>query len=169
MLLTRPSISMNEIDYSPCKYHQQRIDCVNANAPQVLDAFHRNENNTDIRSLYVQNVVDMTDDILEEMVNIIASAAYDNIQTISVDSLGLIERVPAIIQHLPDLQLLYLMYNEGMTILPAGSLNFSSNSLKTIDCSFCNIGVVEIGAFHGLLDSIHHLLKLINTLSTHWS
>lgn len=137
------------LDYSPCIYQQQRIDCSNTNALQVLDAFHRNANNTAVTSLHLQYVAGMTDAILDEILHIIASSALEHFQEVSVDSLEKIEKIPAIIEHFPNLRLLYFMYNQKMKILPTGSLNFKSSGLQTIDCSFCELELIEPGAFHG--------------------
>ena len=85
-----------KLDYLPCFYWPAPplpyIKCkkhVGQNASRALDAFRRNENNTEIEIVELYNLDDMTDDILQEITDIIANAASDrmiNIQQLNYPS-----------------------------------------------------------------------------------
>jgi len=80
-----------EQDYSPCKYDcdmdgNYTIDCEGRLiASEVLAAFRRNQNNTNIDVLIFNNMDDdMTDDIFNEILEIVASAASHRVSTINI-------------------------------------------------------------------------------------
>jgi len=145
-----------KLDYLPCLYWPAPpfpyIKCkkhVGQNASRALDAFRRNENNTEIEIVELYNLDDMTDDILQEITDIIANAASDRMINIQQITLPKVEKVPRNLQRFTNLQ--YFMFtNNGIKTLTAGSLAFSSNGLAEIQFyDNRNLEVIEPGAFQG--------------------
>ena len=102
----------------------------------------------------------MEDDYLNLIFAHVSSSASEKVESISLEVLHLSE-ISSAIEKFENLQLLRLRYNEDLKILPAGSLNFTSDNLATIDLSFNEIGMIEPGAFNGRLIQIT-IQSLIN-------
>jgi len=150
VLLSFLSASAVELNYTPCKYNLyggNKVECTFTDAPQVLYAFLRNTN-SDIKSIFISRVTGMEDDYLNLIFAHVSSSASEKVESISLEVLHLSE-ISSAIEKFENLQLLRLRYNEDLKILPAGSLNFTSDNLATIDLSFNEIGMIEPGAFNG--------------------
>ena len=139
------------LDYSPCLSSGKEIRCEEiADSSEVLEAFRRNRNNSAINYLYLAAMDDMTDDVLDEIMGIVASAASHNLNFVFFSRLPKLERVPAALRHFDQLRELYVEYNDQLKILPSGSMVFSSNSLTSLSCKYNpNLAVIEEGAFQG--------------------
>lgn len=140
------------LDYSPCSYNKynNQIYCEYAAAAKVLDAFRRNRNNTNIDILRLERVDDMTDDILSEIVDIVAAAASGNVRTVSLWFLENVQKIPEAIGRFRKLQVFHVEYLKGLKVLPHGSMSFTSGSLDSIVCAHTNLQVIEPGAFQGI-------------------
>ena len=124
------------------------VDCVFKNSSEVLEAFRRNKNNTEIEVLYLNYLDDMTDEILEEILEIVASSASDNLFHLQLMQLGLVTRIPEAVKLLKNLQILYIGHMNRIQILPAGYI--VSNNLSSVALNHLgNLSVIEPGAFQG--------------------
>ena len=141
-----------ELDYSPCSYNKynNQIYCEYSNALKVLNAFRRNRGNPDIDILRLERVANMTDDILAEIVDIVASAASENVRTISLWFLENVEKIPEAISQFRKLQVFHIEYLYGIKVLPEGSMKFTSDNLNSIVCAHTNLQAIEPGAFQGI-------------------
>ena len=143
-------------DYSPCTYGPEydfyhAADCMEGNASEVLDAFRRNGNNSDIDSLNLQNMTDMTDGMLAEIMGVVAASASQNVRQIILGDLKIMEMLPEALMEFTNLQHLFLFRNDALKILPYGSLTLPSRSLTQLYCYYHpNLQVIEGGAFQGM-------------------
>ena len=143
------------LDYSPCDYgayngYASAISCYRQEAPRVLEAFRRNAGNSDIDSLFLENMNDMTDDMLGEILDIVASSASENVGVMFLLYLPRVERAPAAVRKFNNLIKFYFTSDDGLKILPYGSMAFSSRHLDHVFCiGNVNLQVIEPGAFQG--------------------
>ena len=115
-----------------------------------MDAFRRNKNNSDVEQLEMVFVTDMSDSILEEILNIVAVSA-DKVRYISLDTAKQLEGIPKVVRTFTNLENFQIFFNDGIKILPEGSMTFSSDNLRTVYCSSGNLEVIEPGAFQGMI------------------
>ena len=152
------STSSAELDYSPCTYGGGLIDCVFKEPTEALAAFRRNENNTEIKQLYLNLMTDMTDDILGQILDIVASSASENLFHLELKDLAGVTKIPQAVQRFPNLQSLYIGHMDGIENVPCGyivSTKLSSLALNYLS----NLKVIEYGAFKGI--SIEYCILLI--------
>ena len=116
----------------------------------MLDAFRRNRNNSDIDILRLERVDDMNDDILADIIDIVAAAASENVRTISLWFLEHVEKIPEAISRFTKLQVFHIEYLYSIKVLPEGSMRFTSGSLDSIVCAHTNLQMIEPGAFQGI-------------------
>ena len=126
------------------------VDCVFQNSSEVLEAFRRNKNNTEIKDLYITFLDDMTDEILEEILEIVASSASGNISHLVLRDLPLVTKIPAAIRRLSNLKNLFVGYMNSIDTIPSGSIVSNPNSSLSFDF-LGNLNVIEPGAFLGMI------------------
>jgi len=114
----------------------------------VLDAFRRNDNAA-IEILHLQEIDDMTDDILGEIVDIVASTAAANVLRIHLWQLNRVAKIPAAVGRFTSLQYFHVESMNGIKTLPSGSLTFTSDDLQVIYFGFSSLEVIASGAFQG--------------------
>lgn len=164
-----------ELDYYPCLYYLPPpyfyVKCApfflgpKMEASAVLNAFRRNENRSDIELVDFFDLDDMTDSILAEIMDIIASAASDKVITIYEMSLHEVKKVPEDLRRFNNLQY-FQFVDTGVEVFPSGSLTFSSNSLVEIFL-FGNpyLEVIEPGAFRGIYVNNATVINISNRRS----
>jgi len=147
--------NVKSFDYSPCQYgrtssYDNSIVCKSQLASEVLDAFRRNKDNAVIDNIYFQDIDDVTDEILEEILEVVIPSASNRVVEIMLLYLQNVTKVPRAIQQFTSLRTFGINFIEGLEILPSGSLTFSSNNLTEL--AFFgnpNLEVIEEGAFQG--------------------
>lgn len=144
------------IDYSPCtygpfsKYKKNVVRCNGSATTQVFDAIRRNKDNSDIDALYLWNMDDLTDKMLDEILQIIASSASQNVVEINLRFLPKVKKAPGALQRFPNIHWFNFNFNDGLNKLPFGAVNFSSDSVNEINCyNNPNLEEIELGAFQG--------------------
>ena len=143
-----------EFDYSPCTNegwgNEYIIRCTNTNhitTKEILEAFRRNRGNADITSLTIYNAKDMTDDVIDEILDILsASVAKLTILGLVRDQLT---RVPEAVQKLTALEHFSMSLRSDLTVLPAGSLIFPYK-IKSIIFLSGQLEVIQPGALQGI-------------------
>lgn len=148
------STSSAELDYSPCTYGGGLIDCVFKEPTEALAAFRRNENNTEIKQLYLNLMTNMTDDILGQILDIVASSASENLFRLELKDLAGVTKIPQAVQRFPNLQSLYIGHMDGIENVPCGyivSTKLSSLALNYLS----NLKVIEYDAFKGISIEIY--------------
>jgi len=141
-------------DYSPCYsdvyVYGTVIACENVSAVEVLAAFHRNQNNTNIYGLQMSEMRDdMTDDIMNEIL-----AASSSVKMLSLLNIPKLTRIPEAVRQLPDVEWLILMGFDEMKSLARGSVAFSDQIPFLIGIYFnAKLEVIEPGAFQGDFNS----------------
>ena len=175
--------NVKSFDYSPCQYgrtssYDNSIVCKSQLASEVLDAFRRNKDNAVIDNIYFQDIDDVTDEILEEILEVVIPSASNRVVEIMLLYLQNVTKVPRAIQQFTSLRTFGINFIEGLEILPSGSLTFSSNNLTEL--AFFgnpNLEVIEEGAFQGRLyfaiqfdsNDIMILLQVISMTPTSFS
>jgi len=157
LLLCFLSSSAEPLDYSPCYYkpyyesdNAGQIICDGAIASDVLDAFRRNSNNSNIDVLYLWNMNDMTTHMLTKIVDIVAKSASQNVWRIEMENFQKVTKVPKSLRRFTNLQHLRFKRIGGMKVLPSGSITVSADFLGHIYCSDNpNLKVIKRGAFQG--------------------
>jgi len=151
-------------DFSPCTYgNLSQVNCISLSAPKVLEAFRRNDKHKDIEQVYLLNIPDMTDDILGEIFDIVASTAADKVEIISLYGLHRVKKIPTAFRKFTKLAVLYFWEMHGIETLPAGSMTFSSNNLDSIKTIINpNLNTIEPGAFQGNFNGATILLNYNN-------
>jgi len=140
-------------DYSPCKFGPGTgvifaVQCSDGNPSEMLEAFRRNINNSYVYELWFAGVDDMSDDILEEIVDVVTSAASNNILQIILAGLPKVEKIPTAIRQFVNLRALDITQT-GIKILPAGSMVLSQ-SVTDVNCDWNpNLEVIEPGFLRG--------------------
>jgi len=147
--------SATQPDYSPCTYgNLSQVNCIGLNASDVLEAFRRNKNHADVKQLYLFYIPDITDDILGEVLDIVASTAADNVEIISLYGLDRVKNVPSALRKFTSLKVLYIWEMDGIETLAKGSMTLSSNNLSSIRYNINpHLDVIEPGAFQGNFDN----------------
>ena len=161
--------SGSELDYFPCNnegsggdyvIHCPRVDLPRTKAADILDAFRRNSGNGDITSLFIYNVKDMTDEIMEQILDIV-SPSIDKMKILGMvrDQLT---RVPAAVQNFTSLTHFSMSLRPDLTVLPAGSLVFPWK-IESIIFLSGHLVTIEPGAFQGITIQliIYYLLLLL--------
>merc|ERR1712136_79260 len=149
-------------NYLPCRIDQFQdfsgnrtgIYCSKLKASKVLNAFRRNADdvNSSIREINFGDMPDMTDAMMEEIFKI-ASVTLSDVDFIYIVNLAKVTKVPSAIRNFSKLQNIYIEWMDGIEILPAGSLTFSSQHLSEISVRHNNfLEVIEPGAFQGNFD-----------------
>ena len=144
----------------------------------MLDAFRRNKDNAVIDNIYFQDIDDVTDEILEEILEVVIPSASNRVVEVMLLYLQNVTKVPRAIQQFTSLRTFGINFIEGLEILPSGSLTFSSNNLTEL--AFFgnpNLEVIEEGAFQGRLyfaiqfdsNDIKILLQVISMTLTSFS
>ena len=147
------STSSAKFDYSPCSYsegEEHMLSCSFKKSADILEAFRRNRNNREIQVLYLTYSDDMSDDVLGEILDIVASSANQELFHLELKNLTRVTKIPEAIQHLPKLQDLYIGWMDGIEILPSGYI--ISNNISSLYLNFLtNLRVIEAGAFQGMI------------------
>jgi len=157
-------------DYSPCKYDcdmdgNYTIDCEGRLiASEVLAAFRRNQNNTNIDVLIFNNMDDdMTDDIFNEILEIVASAASHRVSTINIKQIPKLTKFPEAIRQFLNLNNVGLIMLHGIKRISHGSINFPIKSPTEFYFIYSeNLSVIEPGAFQGFFNGSVMSLSLTN-------
>jgi len=92
----------------------------------------------------------MTDEILEEILEIVASSASGNISHLVLRDLPLVTKIPAAIRRLSNLKNLFVGYMNSIDTIPSGSIVSNPNSSLSFDF-LGNLNVIEPGAFLGMI------------------
>lgn len=172
VLVLMCSPNAQSIDYSPCTYgtssrYHNVVRCDGNVAAEVLDVFQRNKNNPNITALYLWSIDDLTDEILEEILEIVALSASRNVVEISLRFLPKVQKVPEAIQRFTSIHWFNLYSSDGIQILPSGSMVFSSNYVNEINiCYNPNLEAIEPGAFQGDFSSGLIIVLRENNLKT---
>ena len=125
----------------------------------MLDAFRRNDDNAAIEILHLQEIDDMTDDILAEIVDIVASAAAASVLRINLWQLDRVAKIPEAVGRFTSLQYFDVELMSGIKTLPSGSSTFTSDDLQEIYVEFTSLEVIEPGAFQGIINNNQKLFK----------
>ena len=144
----------SDLDYSPCTNDgtdgEYIIRCAppgHQYAADILAAFRRNRGNGDITSFYMYNIKDMTDDIMDEILDIMSPSIP------KLKILGMVRdqltRVPPAVQNFTSLDYFSMSLRIDKTVLPAGSLTFSCK-LDSIVFLSGHLVTIEPGAFQGM-------------------
>jgi len=152
-----PAVQPN--NFLPCRIdsfedfsgNRTGIYCSKLKSSRVLKAFRSNTNDTNdsIKELNLGDLPDMTDSMLEEIFQI-AAVTLRNVDFIYLVNMPLVTKVPSTIGNFTKLQNIYVEWMDGIEILPAGSLSFSSNSLSEISVRHNNfLKIIEPQAFQG--------------------
>jgi len=155
-----PAVQPN--NFLPCRIdsfedfsgNRTGIYCSKLKSLSVLKAFRCNSNDTNdsIKELNLGDLPDMTDSMLEEIFQI-AAVTLRNVDFIYLVNMPLVTKVPSTIGNFTKLQNIYVEWMDGIEILPAGSLSFSSNSLSEISVRHNNfLKIIEPQAFQGNFD-----------------
>ena len=119
-------------------------------ASELLDVFHRNKNNSKVDALYLWRMDDITDDILGEILETVASSASHDVLEINLRFLPQVEKVPEALQLFNNIHWFNFNYMDGLKLLPTGSMVFSSNFVNEVNCcNNPNLEMIEPGAFQG--------------------
>ena len=89
----------------------------------IQSVFRRNKNNSDIDHLRLRGMPDITDEMMGEIVDIIAASASHNVREIALTNLANVEKLPQSLHHFFHLKGLDFDSTEGLKILPSGSIN----------------------------------------------
>ena len=152
-------------DYSPCEYQQipsenlYGISCLKGEPSDILEAFHRNSNNSEINFLDIVFLNDLTDDNLAEILEVVAFASA-NVTRMAFMDLPKVEKVPAALQKFPKLNTLTIQ-NTGITTIPSGSMVSPSHSYISLydNKKLTNI---EVGAFQGCFSNSSATCSIIS-------
>jgi len=149
------AVSGSGLDYYPCNnegngenyiLHCPRVDLPKTKASEILKAFRRNKGNADISSLYIYNVKDMTDEIMDEILDIVSPSIP------KMWMLGLVRdqltRIPPAVRNFTSLTHFSASLRSDHTVLPAGSLVFSWK-IDSIIILSGHLETIEPGAFQG--------------------
>lgn len=149
------AVSGSGLDYYPCNnegngenyiLHCPRVDLPKTKASEILKAFRRNKGNADITSLFIYNVKDMTDEIMDEILDIVSPSIP------KMWMLGLVRdqltRIPPAVRNFTSLTHFSASLRSDHTVLPAGSLVFSWK-IDSIIILSGHLETIEPGAFQG--------------------
>ena len=118
-----------------------------ANASQVLDAFRRNSNNANITQLYIErNISDMSDDVVDGILDVIVSSAAGSLNLLSLAHSNL-TRVPEAVRNFSQLTS-FDMNLSSIEVLTAATFTFSVDAFSVSFFS-TQLKIIQPGAIQG--------------------
>jgi len=146
-------------DYSPCTYgsgssYDYAIDCTDVSGSEMLNAFRRNKDNTNINGLHFSKINDDNiDDILAEIIEIVASTAGDRVHKLAFFRIPKLTKVPRAVRKLRYLNFVSFDQNEALKILTSGSLSVSARMAPNVYFTYNpDLYQIERGTFQGNLN-----------------
>ena len=138
--------------YNPCNAYfssekQKMVLCENQPAEDILNAFLWNKPNRYIQSLIITNPVDMTDDLMEQILSLVSKGSDSTTVEIDLSNTQL-NRVPESIKNFKQLETLLFVSVPTLQVLTTRSVVISS-TVGRINFSGSNIHSIEPNAFKG--------------------
>ena len=153
LLSGSPSVISQESAYSPCNVYfdseeERIIDCESQPARDILNAFQRNDPSRYIKSLLITNAMDMTDEIMDQILTLASNGSA--LTTVEIDlSQSHLKRVPQSIRKFRRLETLRLTLIPTLKVLTTRSVVLSSD-VRHVSFASSGIRSIQPNAFQGI-------------------